>query len=128
MANRQVDGAVDVTGFDWLVPLRQRAPIDTVWPAGDTLAAGLGNATAGVSKCGGVACWSRRSGSAPSSTRSSPGDCGPRRATSPPDSLLVARAPDSSAVLYIRQVGLRDSAGVWRAEQLDGEVLVRRRN
>jgi hypothetical protein len=29
-------------------------------------------------------------------------------------------------MVYIRQVGLRDSAGVWRAEQFDGVVLVKR--
>jgi hypothetical protein len=44
----------------------------------------------------------------------------------PPDSLLVARAADGSAVLYTRLVGLRDSAGVWHVEHVDGEVVVRR--
>ena len=43
----------------------------------------------------------------------------------PPDSLLVARAPDDRAMVYIRQLGLRDTAGVWKAEQFDGEVLLR---
>ena len=125
MANRRIEGVVDVTGFDWLVPLRQRAPSDLVWPAGDTLAAGLGvdgrslqvrRGGAVVAEIGLAAmidtlvAWRFRT----------------PQADAPPDSLLVARAPDSSAVLYIRQVGLRDSAGVWRAEQLVGEVLVRR--
>jgi hypothetical protein len=125
MANRQIDGVVDVTGFDWLVPLRQRAPSDTVWPAGDTVAAGLGKdgrslevrrGGALVSEIGlgaiidTIVAWRLRT----------------PQGNAPPDSLLVARAPDGSAVFYIRQVGLRDSVGVWRVEQLDGTVLVRR--
>ena len=125
--NRQVDGVVDVTGFDWLVPLRQRAPSDTVWPGGDTLAAGLG--------VGGRSLEVRRGGALMLEIElgaiidtlvawrlRTP------QADAPPDSLLVARAADGSAMLYIRQVGLRDSSGVWHAEQLIGEVVVRRVN
>ena len=123
--NRQVDGAVEVTGFDWLVPLRQRAPVDTVWPGGDTLAAGISmdGRSLEVRRGGQVvteiglgavidmlADWRLRT----------------PHADVPPDSLLVARAADGSAVLYMRLVGLRDSAGIWHVEHIDGEVVVRR--
>jgi hypothetical protein len=30
-------------------------------------------------------------------------------------------------VVRLRQAGLRDSAGVWRAEQVNGEVLLKSR-
>jgi hypothetical protein len=125
--NRQVDGVVDVTGFDWLVPLRQRSASDTIWPGGDTLAAGLGvggrslevhrgGALISEIELGGIIAqlvdWRFRT----------------PQADVPPESLLVARAADSSAMLYIRLVGLRDSSGVWHAEQLIGEVVVRRVN
>jgi hypothetical protein len=127
MANRRFDGVLDVTGFDWLVPLRQRAPSDPVWPAGDTLAAGFGGDGRSLEvRRGGVVvseirldavidtlvAWRLRT---------------PEGAPAP-DSLLVARAPDGSVLVYIRLIGLRESDGVWRAEQLDGEVVVRRPN
>jgi hypothetical protein len=127
MANRQIDGVVAVTGFDWLVPLRQRAPSDPVWPAGDTLAAGLGGDGRSLEvRRGGALVSEIRLGATIDTLvawrlRTPQGDAAP-------DSLLVARAPDGSAVVYIRQMGLRDSAGVWRAEQLTGEVLLRRAN
>ncbi len=122
--NRPPEGAVDVTGYEWLVPLRQRVPSDTVWPAGDTLAAGLGldHRSVEVRRGGAlvaaiplgetidsIAAWRLRNA----------------QENAPPDSLLVARAPDGRAMVHIRQAGLRDSLGVWRAEQFDGEVLVK---
>ena len=44
----------------------------------------------------------------------------------PPDSLLRVLAPDGGAMVHIRQLGIRDSAGSWRAQQFEGEVLVKR--
>jgi hypothetical protein len=123
-ANREPQGAVDVAGWDWLVPLRQRVPSDTVWPGGDTLAAGLGLDHRSVEVRRGaalvaaialgptfdsVAAWRLRNA----------------QENAPPDSLLVARAPDGRAMVYIRHLGLRDTAGTWKAEQFDGEVLLR---
>jgi hypothetical protein len=123
-ANRQPEGAVDVTGYDWLVPLRQRVPSDTVWPGGDTLAAGLTRDQRALEvRRGGVLVVGIPLGAtidtlAAWRLRNSQGNA-------PPDSLLIARTPDGTAMVYIRQVGLRDTAGVWRAEQFEGEVLVK---
>jgi hypothetical protein len=116
---------VDVTGFDWLVPLRQRAPSDPIWPAGDTLAAGLGMDGRSLEVRQGGALVSEIGFATLIDTlvawrlRTPEGEAAP-------DSLLVARSPDGSSVVYIRHVGLRESDGVWRAEQFDGVVLVRR--
>jgi hypothetical protein len=122
--NREAVTAVEVTGFDLLVPIRHRSPGDTLWPSGDTLSAGLGFdrrsvevrrgnlllSTIGLNEAiDSLAAWRLRTPSG----------------SPPPDSLLSVRAPDGSARLYIRQIGVRDSAGTWRAEQLDGEVLLR---
>jgi hypothetical protein len=122
--NRAPAGALPVAGHEWLVPLRQRVPSDTAWPAGDTLAAGLGmdqrslevrrggTLVAGIPlgpTFDSVAAWRLRHA----------------QDKAPPDSLLVARAPDGRATVYIRHLGLRDTAGTWKAEQFEGEVLLK---
>ncbi len=123
-ANRGPEGAVDVTGYDWLVPLRQRAPSDTVWPGGDTLAAGLSLDQRGIEvRRGGAMVTAVPLGAALDSLaawrlRTPQGN--------PPDSLLRVLAPDGGAMVHIRQLGIRDSAGSWRAQQFEGEVLVKR--
>lgn len=122
--NRSPESAVDVAGWDWMVPLRQRAPSDTLWPQGDSLAAGLGvdqrslEVRRGGALVAGVPLGAAIDTIAAWRLRGTQGN--------PPDALLEARAPDGTAMVYIRQVGLRDSAGVWRAEQFDGVVLVKR--
>jgi hypothetical protein len=118
--------AVEVTGYNLLVPIQPRTPGDTLWPAGDILIAGLGldrrsvevrrggtllSAIALSEAIDSLAAWKLRWPSGPT-----------------PDSLLDVPAADGSAKLAIRQIGLRDSSGVWRAEQLDGDVLIRRPN
>ncbi len=122
--NRPPEGALPVAGHEWLVPLRQRVPSDTVWPGGDTLAAGLGldHRSLEVRRGGAlvagiplgeaidtIAAWRLRNA----------------QENAPPDSLLVARAPDGRATVYIRHLGLRDTAGTWKVEQFEGEVLLR---
>jgi hypothetical protein len=124
--NRSTEPAVAVTGYDWLVPLRERGIPDTPWPGGDTLAARLIlNGRSVEVRRGGelvvslsidrmideMAAWQLRN----------------VQGTPPPDSLFTTTAPDGSAVVRLRQAGLRDSAGVWRAEQVNGEVLLKSR-
>jgi hypothetical protein len=121
--NRETVRAVEVAGYDLLVPIQPRSPGDTLWPPGDIITAGLGLDRRSVEVRRGtillsaislsdamesLAAWRLRTPSGP-----------------PPDSLLSVLAADSSAKLRIRQIGLRDSSGVWRAEQLDGDVLLR---
>ena len=123
--NRPTEPAVAVTGYDWLVPLRERSIADAPWPGGDTLAARLISDGRSVEvRRGGelvvslaldrmideMAAWQLRNA----------------QGTAPPDSLFTITTPDGSAVVRLRQAGLRDSAGLWRAEQVNGEVLFRR--
>ena len=121
--NRAGDAAVTVAGYDWLVPLRHRAPIDSVWPGGDSLAAGLSPDQRAVEvRRGGTLFATVPLGAALDSLaawrlRTPQGN--------PPDSMLRVPAPDGAAMVQFRQLGMRDSAGTWRAQQLEGEVLVR---
>ena len=123
--NRPTEPAVAVTGYDWLVPLRERGYPTAPWPGGDTLVARLVSDGRSVEvRRGGeliasiqldrmidsMAAWQLRN----------------VQGTAPPDSLFNAATPDGSAVVRLRQAGLRDSSGVWHAEQVNGEILIRR--
>ncbi|HKP29937.1 MAG TPA: hypothetical protein VJU15_11070, partial [Gemmatimonadales bacterium] len=123
--NRPTEPAVAVTGFDWIVPLRERSYPNVPWPGGDTLVARLapdgrnvevrrgGELVASIQldrMIGSMAAWQLRN----------------VQGTAPPDSLFNTGTFDGSAVVRLRQAELRDSAGVWHVEQANGEVLVRR--
>jgi hypothetical protein len=122
---RATEPAVEVRGFDWLVPLRERNYSNFPWPGGDTLVARIvydgrrvevrrgGELIATVQLdrlIDTLAAWQLRN----------------LKGNELPDSLFSTSTPDGAAVVRLRQLTLRDSAGVWHAEQVNGEVLVRR--
>ncbi len=121
--NRGLGGVIEVKGWDYLVPLG--GPTQR-WAGADTLTAIVGDDRRRVVvRRGGpvlvevdlgptidsLAAWRLR------------GD--PTRAT--PDSLLeaIGEGPAAAVLVRLRHAALRDSAGVWRAYELQGDVLVR---
>ena len=123
---RQGEPVLAVTGYDWLVPLREKGAPDTAWPAADTLAARVG--------ADGRSIEVRRGGELIATVQLDrmidnlvEWQLRNAQGMPAPDSLLSGGTPDGTALLRLRQAGLRDSAGVWRLEQVNGEVLVRKR-